>query len=128
MTRINFGVIIAVSRDISKSFYWKLHGRPQNSSKGNKSSGKNSKGFQAETDNTNANLGQQESTLFTKEQLEQLVKFMNQIPFSNVAQTGNFLNAFSISSNTYCPWIIDSGATDHDWFVQLILYLHSSFW
>ena len=38
---------------------------------------------------------------------------MSQTPSANLAQIGNFLNAFSISSNTSYPWIIDSGATDH---------------
>ena len=87
----------------TKEFCWKLHGRPQNSGTGTKSFGQNSKGFQAATDNANANSGNQGSNMFAEEQLEQLVRFMSQTPSANLAQTGNFLNAFSIFSNTSCP-------------------------
>ena len=37
---------------------------------------------------------------------------MSQSHSSNLVQTSNFLNTFSISSNTSYPWIINLGATD----------------
>ncbi|KAH9649579.1 protein kinase domain-containing protein [Citrus sinensis] len=73
MTRINFGVIYRHKPRNTNGFCWKLHGRPKHLGKDNKSSGQNSKGFQAATDNANANSWNQGSNLFTKDQLKQLV-------------------------------------------------------
>ena len=58
---------------------WKLHEKPPNL-KNNKFSSKHSRGFQVVGENQlTINTGEFESQLFTKEQLEQLYKFLNQL-------------------------------------------------
>ncbi|KAH9753027.1 protein kinase domain-containing protein [Citrus sinensis] len=99
---------------------WKLHGKPPNL-KNNKFSGKHSRGFQVFGENQpTINTGESESQLFTKEQLEQLYKFLNQsqsLPnpssSSSLAQKGNDFSALGVVYEKKDPWIIDSGATDH---------------
>ncbi|KAH9657194.1 retrovirus-related pol polyprotein from transposon RE1 [Citrus sinensis] len=99
---------------------WKLHGKPPNL-KNNKFSGKHSRGFQVVGENQpTTNTGETESQLFTKEQLEQLYRFLNQsqsLPnpssFSSLAQKGNNFTTLGVVYEKQDPWIIDSGATDH---------------
>ena len=60
---------------------------------------------------------------FSKEQLEQLYKLFQSTQVTNpvssscsLAQKGNYIQSavvFNVSTIPLCPWIIDSGATDH---------------
>ena len=104
----------------TKDACWKLYGKPPNL-KNNKFSNVHSRGFQVVGENQpTTNTGEFESQLFTKEQLEQLYKFLNQsqpLPnpssFSSLAQKGNNFTALGVVYVQKDPWIIDLGATDH---------------
>ena len=100
---------------------WKLNGRPSNSGRGvgrgwNSPNGAG-RGFQVAADSPKSVTT--DSSPITKEQLEQFYRFMTQNlkpntnqSSANLAQSGNFIQALSVSYNS-SPWIVDSGATDH---------------
>ena len=100
----------------TKETCWKIHGKPQNFKKKNGSDGRAFKTMSADSQGLQINS---EKPNFTKEQLSHLYKLFQSPQFSNpscsLAQQGNYLIAAlsSIKSNVHCPWIIDSGATDH---------------
>ncbi|RVW35006.1 Retrovirus-related Pol polyprotein from transposon RE1 [Vitis vinifera] len=100
----------------TKETCWKIHGKPQNFKKKNGSDGRAFQTMSADSQGPQINS---EKPNFTKEQLSHLYKLFQSPQFSNpscsLAQQGNYLIAAlsSIKSNVHCPWIIDSGATDH---------------
>ncbi|RVW79601.1 hypothetical protein CK203_049978 [Vitis vinifera] len=100
----------------TKETCWKIHGKPQNFKKKNGSDGRAFKTMSADSQGPQINS---EKPNYTKEQLSHLYKLFQSPQFSNpscsLAQQGNYLIAAlsSIKSNVHCPWIIDSGATDH---------------
>ncbi|RVW39537.1 Retrovirus-related Pol polyprotein from transposon RE1 [Vitis vinifera] len=112
----NHGVTIAKKPWHTKETCWKIHGKPQNFKKKNGSDGRAFQTMSADSQGPQINS---EKPNFTKEQLSHLYKLFQSPQFSNpscsLAQQGNYLIAAlsSIKSNVHCPWIIDSGATDH---------------
>ena len=96
----------------------KLHGKPQNWKKKN---GGDSRAFQV----SNEDQGNQvfsDKLPFTKEQIDSLCKLLqslsptiNSSSSCSLVQKGNYLTTslYSVKPNSICPWIIDSGATDH---------------
>ncbi|KAI3465995.1 hypothetical protein Pfo_022658 [Paulownia fortunei] len=103
---------------------WKINGRPQNFNKGSFGRGLNNNNgggqvFQAISEpQRQQNPGGIDFPNFSKEQLEQFYRFMSQnvkinTPSANLAQSGNFVTALSVTSQNSNHWIIDSGATDH---------------
>ncbi|KZV37837.1 hypothetical protein F511_10867 [Dorcoceras hygrometricum] len=72
-----------------------------------------------EQNNTKTSSG---TASFSKEQIDQLYKLFQSTSFSpsipgscSIATKGKYLQSvgFNVSTITICPWIIDSGATDH---------------
>ena len=113
----------------TKETCWKIHSKPQNFKKKNESDGR---AFQTMSEDSQGPQINSEMPNFTKEQLGHLYKLFQSSQFSNpscsLAQQGNYLIAAlsSIKSNVHCPWIIDSGATDHmTWVFINILFLYT---
>ena len=102
---------------------WKIHGKPPIGR--NLRLNRNSKAYHSESKNLN---NQTTTSPFTKEQLEVLKHLLNPqmastsvssspnadpSPSCSLAQSGRTQYPFSALANSYKPWIIDSGATDH---------------
>ncbi|KZV53482.1 hypothetical protein F511_14848 [Dorcoceras hygrometricum] len=103
---------------------WDLHGKPPNwkPKSVRQKGGSGSRAYQSGLDehiNTEKSSG---TASFSKEQIDQLYKLFQSTSFSpsvpgscSIATKGTYLQSvgFNVSTITICPWIIDSGATDH---------------
>ena len=100
---------------------WKIHGKPANwvpqrQTEGHACQTQSNQDNEATTEN-------QASILFSKEQIKQLCRLLNQSPAPSsstpslglcyVAQSGNYHSALKSTIHFKEPWIIDSGASDH---------------
>ncbi|KAH9716025.1 protein kinase domain-containing protein [Citrus sinensis] len=101
---------------------WDLHGKPPNWKPRNFSqSNRDSKAFHSATEENGNTATTATTPSFSKEQLEQLYKLFQSTQVTNpvssscsLAQKGTYQSAvFNVSTIPLCPWIIDSGATDH---------------
>ncbi|XP_059599280.1 retrovirus-related Pol polyprotein from transposon RE2 isoform X2 [Vitis vinifera] len=99
----------------TKETCWKIHGKPTDW-KSNKE--KESRAFVADPEGKERSTN--DSTLFSKEQVDWLQKMFSQgsstnpvISTGSAAQRGNFLIALHTKTEDSSGWIIDSGASDH---------------
>ena len=97
---------------------WKLHGKPPNWKKKN---GGDGHVFQVSNEDQR-NQVFSDKLPFTKKQIGNLCKLLqssnptvNPSSSCSLAQKSNYLTVslYSVKPNSNCPWIIDSGATDH---------------
>ncbi|KAL9420128.1 hypothetical protein AB3S75_037830 [Citrus x aurantiifolia] len=101
---------------------WDLHGKPPNWKPRNFSqSNRDSKAFHSATEENGNTATTATTPSFSKEQLEQLYKLFQSTQVTNpvssscsLAQKGTYQSAvFNVSTIPLCPWIIDSGSTNH---------------